>query len=161
MWTTDLRTCPAQSTSWCSRISNCSISAGPLAAFEVAARHVAPSAYRLQVLARSAGPVSSSSGAAMVVGEASRTLAVLDKLVVSGGIGTRNVAACETTLDFIREASIVARRVASVCSGAFVLAAAGLLDGCRRHDALAACRGVCTHVSAGAGRARSHLRARW
>jgi transcriptional regulator GlxA family with amidase domain len=104
--------------------------AGPLAAFEVASRHAAPSAYRLQVLARTAGSVTSSSGAAMVA-ESFADAHCVDTLVVSGGIGTRNVAACDATLAFIREASIPARRVASVCSGAFVLAATGLLDGCR------------------------------
>src|SRR4051812_40513404 len=104
--------------------------AGPLAAFEVAARHAAPSAYRLQVLARTTGSVTSSSGAAMVA-ESFADARSLDTLVVSGGIGTRDVAACEATLTFIREASRTARRVASACSGAFVLAAAGLLDDCR------------------------------
>src|SRR3954451_22612374 len=100
--------------------------AGPLAAFEVAARHAAPSAYQLRVFARTAGSVTSSSGAAMVA-ESFADAGCLDTLVVSGGIGTRDAAACDATLDFVRETSTTARRVTSVCSGAFVLAAADLL----------------------------------
>jgi transcriptional regulator GlxA family with amidase domain len=110
--------------------------AGPLTAFEAAGRASgdeaafrarAPSAYRLRVVAREAGPVTSSSGVQMVAARWSD--APLDTLIVAGGWGTRAAAACPETLAYIRAAAGRARRVASVCSGAFVLAAAGLLDG--------------------------------
>ena len=50
-------------------------------------------------------------------------------LIVAGGWGTREASASPETLAFIRAVSGRARRTTSVCSGAFILAAAGLLDG--------------------------------
>jgi transcriptional regulator GlxA family with amidase domain len=49
--------------------------------------------------------------------------------MVAGGDGTYAASHDAATLAFVRDAASQARRVASVCSGAFVLAAAGLLDG--------------------------------
>ncbi len=104
--------------------------AGPITAFEEAARETIPPAYRMRVFARAAGPVLSSSGIALVA-DACQNARCLDTLIVAGGWGTRELVHCEATLGFIRSAAAAARRVASVCSGAFLLAAAGLLDGGR------------------------------
>lgn len=55
----------------------------------------------------------------------------LDTLVVAGGEGTRGPAMDSQVLGFVRRAAASTRRIASVCSGAYVLAEAGVLDGRR------------------------------
>ncbi|WP_091285692.1 GlxA family transcriptional regulator [Amycolatopsis xylanica] len=55
----------------------------------------------------------------------------LDTLIVSGGLGCEKAAEDIRLINHIRRLADSSRRVASVCSGAAVLAAAGLLNGCR------------------------------
>lgn len=55
----------------------------------------------------------------------------VDTLLVVGGFGFAAAAADAELLHHVRRLARDARRVASVCTGAFVLAAAGLLDGTR------------------------------
>ena len=105
--------------------------AGPISVFETAGRE-SPNRparspyYRLRVLAREAGAVVSSSG----VGMMARPLddEPLDTLIVVGGWGSRQAVNCAETLAYVRAAADRSRRIASVCTGAFILAATGLLD---------------------------------
>jgi len=102
---------------------------GPLAAFEIAARY-RPGAYRLRIVAAKAGAVRASCGLP-VIAEPLAAADACDTLIVAGGEGTRRPATDGTTLDFIRAAATRARRTTSVCSGAYLLALAGVLDGRR------------------------------
>lgn len=117
--------------------------AGPVAAFEMAARYGVPDAYEVKIVSRDGGLVASSSGALMWSERLSPSLE-FDTLVVVGGKGTRAAAECPRTLALVRGRHGRARRVCSVCTGAYVLAAAGLLDG----------RPATTHWEAGGDFAR-------
>jgi transcriptional regulator GlxA family with amidase domain len=99
---------------------------GPMAAFEIAERY-RPGTYTLQTIAATPGLVPSSSGACLQASPLARAQAV-DTLIIAGGEGTRGAATCARTRRFVLACAARSRRIASVCSGTFVLAAAGLLD---------------------------------
>jgi transcriptional regulator GlxA family with amidase domain len=101
--------------------------AGPIAAFEIA-EWLRPGSYTPSIVATEPGLVRSSSGASMHARGLPAARRV-DTLLVAGGNGTRPAALCERTRRFVRRCAVHSRRVVSVCSGSYVLAAAGLLDG--------------------------------
>jgi transcriptional regulator GlxA family with amidase domain len=103
--------------------------AGPIAAFEIAARYE-PGSYSLRVVAAEPGLVRSSSGVSMQAAPLGRPQSI-DTLVVAGGDGSRSAVGCAKTRRFILRCAGHARRTTSVCSGSYLLAAAGLLDGKR------------------------------
>jgi transcriptional regulator GlxA family with amidase domain len=86
-------------------------------------------AYRVTVASRDGGPVATSAGIAMMT-EPFDALASgpVDTLIVSGGVGVERAAADARTVEWLRRVESDARRRCSVCTGAFVLAAAGVLD---------------------------------
>ncbi len=88
--------------------------------------------YALELTATRRGSVTSSSGLSLGVPKAlARLRGSLDTLVVAGGTGTAHALADRALVDFVKAAAGRARRTASVCTGAFLLAEAGLLDGRR------------------------------
>ena len=100
---------------------------GPIAVFEVANRYSQSGCYRLRVASLEGGLIQSSSGLSVQTEVVCKMTA--HTLAVVGGRGTREAAACPTTLSLVRGLAASSVRVSSVCSGAFVLAAADLLEG--------------------------------
>jgi len=103
--------------------------AGPIAAFEIAERY-RPGSYELRVITAMAGLVASSAGASMRAASLGRA-SIVDTLVIAGGEGSRAASLCPKTRRYVQKCAKLARRTTSVCSGAYLLAAAGLLDGRR------------------------------
>jgi transcriptional regulator GlxA family with amidase domain len=85
--------------------------------------------YEIRTLSADGAPLQTSSGLTITPdGRLSDAAAKLDTLIVPGGRGSRRAAGDEALLEWIRACETRARRTAAVCTGAFLLAAAGLLE---------------------------------
>ena len=104
---------------------------GPLEVFSSASRFLPAARYRTQVVTTGGGAVRANCGLEFASSAISDVIGPVDTLVVAGGSGMDNAVLDSELLAQIRRLAADARRVTSVCSGAFLLAAAGLLSGRR------------------------------
>ena len=103
---------------------------GPLDVFAQANVEAGREFYTLKVIACQRGPIHSSSGVRLlpdgVAGEANERV---DTLLVAGAPNAGKSALSSTILKWLRTTAVRSRRYGSICTGAFALAATGLLDG--------------------------------
>lgn len=107
--------------------------AGPLDVFAQANVEAKREVYTLRVVGYRKGPIQSSSGARLmpdwVMSEPAEQ--PVNTLLIAGSPHASQVLLNKGALQWIRSTSASARRYGSVCTGAFILAAAGLLEGRR------------------------------
>jgi transcriptional regulator GlxA family with amidase domain len=87
--------------------------------------------YAFRVVAPGGEGVTASAGVALAARPLTKKDEPLDTLLVAGGEGAEAAIENPVLVEWVRQRAGQARRVASVCTGAFILAAAGLLDGRR------------------------------
>ena len=109
--------------------------AGPLQVFatanELAGMRGEAPLYAPRVVSADTPVVTASAGLGLLATPLPRAGTKLDTLLLAGGPGVHAAAQDPRVLDWVRKRAARARRVASVCTGAFLLGAAGLLDGRR------------------------------
>ena len=116
---------------------------GPIEVFSTTNRELGDDAYALQLVATDGPTVRATNGLALAVDHRiSAVRGALDTLLVAGGDGIRTAIDDRVLIDGIRRLASRSRRVASVCTGAFLLAEAGLLDGRRATTHWSACDGL-------------------
>ena len=108
---------------------------GPFQVFatanDLARQRRTPPPYVLEVVATKEQSIETSAGLGLIVSPLPTAKSVVDTLIVAGGFGVNAASEDEALLGWLRERAGQARRLASVCSGALLLAAGGLLAGRR------------------------------
>lgn len=101
---------------------------GPFEAFSTAGRYETPYFNTFTVAATDA-PITTPNGLRVLPDHSFDSVPPIDILVVPGGQGTRREVDNPAVIDWIKRVAVSADLVTSVCTGSFLLAQAGLLDG--------------------------------
>jgi len=104
---------------------------GPFQVFATANTLAAEAIYQPLLVSDTIGAVMTNSGMSLVADYDRDSLPALDTLLVAGGFGAKQRDDDQVLLDWLNRQAAQVRRIGSVCTGAFLLAAAGLLDGRR------------------------------
>ncbi len=112
---------------------------GPAEVFGTATQLTSKNAYTVEVVATRPGPLRTSSVSLHPDSTIDKCRGPIDTLLVAGGRGVHAAARDERFVTWLSAAAKRSRRVTSVCTGAFLLARAGLLDGRRATTHWASC----------------------
>ena len=102
---------------------------GPFEVFAVAGRQIVPGAFNVFTVAHSTDPITARNGLSVNPRASLADAPQIDVLVIPGGYGTRPLMHDATVIEWIKHRAPAAELVLSVCTGALLLAKAGLLDG--------------------------------
>ena len=108
---------------------------GPFEVFTAATIYLASQGrvdegYSVTVVSRNGEPATTLTGLALVAQPLPDPREPIDTLVLPGGIGVDQARSNADTVGWIQIAAEHTRRVVSVCTGSFLAASAGLIDGC-------------------------------
>lgn len=111
---------------------------GPLQVFSSANKFIGYEYYIVKAISNTNGWVTSNSGVKLQTFPLAEMDTTVDTLIICGGSGVRAASEDKELISWVQHQAKYARRVVSICSGAFILAKSGILDG----------RRVTTHWSA-------------
>ncbi len=94
----------------------------------LAARKKPAAGYHLTIVSRLGTPITTESGLQIVTAPLPQGRQKIDTLLIPGGDGSRTARYDDRLVGWIRGAARDSRRIATVCTGAFIAAEAGLLD---------------------------------
>jgi transcriptional regulator GlxA family with amidase domain len=113
---------------------------GPSEVFSLAHRAAREGAYEIELVGPEGRSISTSSGLQLAPHRSLDSCrGAIDTLLVAGGLGVADAARDPRLVSWLRRTARRSRRVGSVCTGAFLLARAGLLEGRRATTHWAAC----------------------
>ncbi|MCP4598660.1 GlxA family transcriptional regulator [Neptuniibacter sp.] len=102
---------------------------GPLQVFASANQALEKDFYQIKVIGLTADPITTNSGMRLLPDTVFDEVPELDTLLIAGGRGVASQRENQALVGWIKQQAGTVRRIGSVCSGAFLLAEAGLLQG--------------------------------
>lgn len=121
---------------------------GPLQVFSSANTALGYQAYQLQVIGLNTDPIVTNSGIKILPDAVYSDIQHVDTLLLSGGRGVFSLLDNQPLIHWVKDKSKQVNRIASVCSGAFLLAEAGLLQGKKAVTHWKACHRLATDYEA-------------